>query len=64
MQFLQLLWFHFRRRIRHHIASGLVLGEGDHFADVRFVRQQHDQAVDAGGHAAVRRRAVLERFSM
>ena len=35
-------------------------GEGDHFADARFVGQQHDDPVDSRGDSAVRRRAVAE----
>ena len=38
----------------------LVHREGDDLADVRLVGQQHDDAVDAGRDAAVRRRAVVE----
>ena len=38
----------------------LVHREGDDLADVRLVGEQHDDAVDAGRRAAVRRRAVAE----
>ena len=49
-------------RVGHQVAGLLRLGEGDHVADVVLARQQHDDAVDAGRDAAVRRRAVLERL--
>ncbi len=62
MQFLELLWFGRGGGVGHHIPGGLVLGEGDHFADIGFVGQQHDQPVDAGSHPAVRGRAELEGF--
>ncbi len=62
MQFLELLWLGRGGGIGHHIPGSLVLGEGDHLADIGFVGQQHDQPVDAGSHAAVRRRAELEGF--
>ncbi len=60
MQFLQLPLVRERRGIRHHIAGGLVLREGDHFADVGLVGQQHHQPVNARGYPAMRRRAVFE----
>src|SRR5437762_2735749 len=47
-------------RIKHQIPEALILREGDHLADVLFVRVEHDQAVDAGGDAAMGWRAVLE----
>ncbi len=62
MQLFQLLRLNGRGRICHHIASCLILGEGDHFADVGFVREEHDEAVNARRHAAVRGSAVFKSF--
>ena len=38
-----------------------VFGKGDHVADRLGARHQRDDAVEAEGDAAVRRRAVLQR---
>ncbi len=62
MQFLQLLWLSRGGRTGHNIPRHLVLGEGDHLADVGLASQDHAQAVDPGCNPAVGRRAVLERF--
>ncbi|KAG1241167.1 hypothetical protein G6F68_016956 [Rhizopus microsporus] len=62
MQFFQLLLVHFRRCIGQQILRALRLREGDHVAD-RFGAGHHrDDAVQAEGDAAVRRRAVLQRI--
>src|SRR6266508_2367989 len=62
VQFLQLFWVNLRWRIGHHIAASLILGERDHFTDIGFVREQHDQTVDAGRHTPMWRRAILKRL--
>ena len=60
MQLFQLLRFHFRRSICHHVASVLILRECDHFADIWLVREQHHEAVNAQPHAAGRGHSVLQ----
>ena len=50
-----------RRRLHHQILGLLIERKGDDLADVRRVGQQHDDAVDARGRAAMRRRAEAER---
>ena len=62
MQLLELRRFSGRGRTRHHIPSCLVLGEGDHFADIRLICQYHADAVNPRGDSAVRGRAILERL--
>jgi hypothetical protein len=56
----QLLLGDGRGGVHEQVAAILRHGEGDDFADVRFVGQEHDDAVDAGGDSAVGRRAVAE----
>ncbi len=61
MQLAQLLLVDFRGRLRQQILGALRLREGDHVAD-RFGAGHHgDDAVQAEGDAAVRRRAILQR---
>ena len=61
MQLAQSLRRRRRRRLHHQVLGALVQREGDDLADVRLVGQQHDDAVDARGRAAMRRRAVAQR---
>ena len=49
------------RCLHHQILGSLGHREGDDLADVRLVREQHDDAVDPGGRATMRRGAELER---
>ena len=60
MQLAQLLGQHLGRRAHEQIVRLLVHREQRDLAQVLGPDQQHDDAVDAGRHAAVRRRAVLE----
>src|SRR5579883_337713 len=62
MEFFQLFFVDGRGRVHEQVNGGLRLGEGDDFANILLVGQQHDQAVDAQGNAAVWGRAVLEGF--
>ena len=50
-----------RRGAGHQVGRALGFREGDHLADIRLLREQRHGAVDAGRHAAVRRRTQLER---
>ena len=60
MHVVELLLLHGRGRVHQQIARLGVHGEGDDFADIDGIRNEHDHAVDAGRHARVGRRAVLE----
>ena len=62
VQFLELLHRHLGGGGHHEVLGGLVHREGDHFADVLLVAQDHHQTIEARGDASVRRRAVLEGF--
>src|SRR5699024_4930841 len=44
----------------HQVLRVLIQWEGDRLANVRLVREQHDDPVDAGGDASVRRGAELQ----
>src|SRR5205823_3817700 len=46
--------------VGHEVAGLGGLGEGDYFADAVLAGEEHDDAVYAGGDAAVGRSAVLE----
>ena len=60
MQLAQLLRRGLRRGAHQQVHRLLVHREHRHLAQVLRADQQHDDAVDAGRHAAMRRRAVLE----
>ena len=62
MQLLELLRVDRRRRAGHQVDGGGGLRERDHLADRRLARQERHHAVEAERDAAVRRRAVFERF--
>ena len=57
----ELLGRHFRRRAHHQILGALVHREQHHLAQILLAGEQHDDAVDAGRDAAMRRRAERER---
>ena len=59
-QFAELFDIGFRGGVHHQVLCLLVERERDHFADVRLVGEQHDDAVHPRGDAAVRGRAELE----
>jgi hypothetical protein len=61
VQFAQLLLVDAARRVGQQALGALGLGEGDHVADRLGAGHHGDDAVEAEGQAAVRRRAVLER---
>jgi hypothetical protein len=46
--------------VHHQVLGGLVHGEGDGLADVLLAGEEHDDAVEAGGDAAVGGRVELE----
>ncbi len=51
----------YRRGCAHHRIGGILgLGEGHHLTDVGLAGQEHHQAVDARGDAAVGRRAIFK----
>ncbi len=50
-----------RRRAHQQILGLLVHGEQRNLAQVLGADQQHDDAIDSEGHAAMRRGTVLER---
>ncbi len=60
MEVAQLRGRHIRRRVHQEVERLLVHREQRDFAQVLRADQKHDDAVDASGHAAMRRRAVLE----
>src|SRR5690606_33924969 len=62
VKLLKLRRVDFAWRSGHQIGGALRLGEGDDLADVRLACHEHNQPVHAGRNAAVRGRAVLERF--
>src|SRR6266540_4170792 len=62
VQLAQLFLLHGRRGMREQILRALRLGERDDVADRVRSRHHRDDAVEAEGNAAVRRRAVLQRF--
>ena len=49
-----------RGRVNHHVAAGVVFGEGDEVADAVGAAEEAAEAVEAEGEAAVGWRAVLE----
>ncbi len=49
-----------RRCAAHEVGAALGFGEGDDVADVGDAAEDHDEAVEADGDAAVGRSAVLE----
>ena len=59
-QFAKLLRRRRRRRVHQQVLGLLVHREQRDLAQVLRADQQHDDAVDAGRHAAMRRRAILE----
>ena len=61
VQLPQLLLRHGRGRAHQQILGVLRHRERDHFAQIRLLREQHHDAIDAGREPAVRRRAVAER---
>ena len=61
VELAQLLRRGLRRRAHHQILGALVHREQHDLAQILFPAQQHDDAVDAGRDAAVRRRAERER---
>ena len=60
MQLSQLLFSDCRRGIKQYINSVLVLGEGNHLPNSPLSGQDHDNAVNASGDAAVRRCAIVK----
>src|SRR5258708_566410 len=60
VQLAQLFLGDFAGRAHQQVLGLLVHREGDNFANVFLLGQQHDDAVHAGGDAAVRRGAELE----
>ena len=50
------------RSIHHQVLGILIHGEHDDFPYIRFVGQQHDDAIDARSDTAVRRSAVFQRI--
>ena len=60
MQLSQLLLGDRGRRVGHQVDGFGGLGEGDDLAQTGRSGQQHDDAVEAEGDAAVGRRAVLQ----
>jgi hypothetical protein len=61
-KFLQLLGTHAGRRFGQRALRALRLGKRDDIANRIGATQQHDQPVEAERNAAVRRRAILQRF--
>ena len=45
--------------VHHQVFGILVHRKHDHFANIAFVRQQHDDAIDAGRDSTVRRRSIF-----
>src|SRR3954447_15397613 len=56
----ELFFLDLRRSSAHRIDTGLVLGKGDHVAEVRLAREDHHHSVDPEGDPAVWRRAHRE----
>jgi Asp-tRNA(Asn)/Glu-tRNA(Gln) amidotransferase A subunit family amidase len=61
MQLAELLGRGLGGRAHHEVLGTLVHREQRDFAQIGRATQQHHNAVDAGRHTAVRRRAILER---
>ncbi len=61
VEFFQLLLGDGGGRVGHEVDGFGGFGEGDDFAQAGRAGEQHDDAVEAEGDAAVRRRAVFER---
>ena len=61
MEFAELLVADGGGRVDHEVDGLGGLGEGDDFAEAGGAGEDHDDAVEAEGDAAVWRRAVLER---
>ena len=59
-EFAQLLFRDLAGRAEEQVLAVLVEREGDDLADVRGVGQEHEDAVESGGDAAVRGRAEAE----
>src|SRR5229473_5002351 len=59
-QLAQVSLWNFAGRVAHQIGALRRLGEGYHFANRSFTRQDHHQAVESQRDSAVRRRAVFE----
>src|SRR6266540_1980822 len=62
VQLAQLFLLHGRRGMREQILRALRLGERDDVADGFGARHHGDDAIEAEGNAAVRRRAILQRL--
>src|SRR5690348_13025497 len=60
VEFLEALGRHRGGGLHQEVLGLLGHREGDDFADVRGVGEQHDDAVDARSRAAMRRRAVAK----
>src|SRR5437773_130346 len=60
MQLAQVLGVQLRRRIEHQVGGAGGLRKCDDLANVRLIRKQHDEPVNARRHSSVRRRPVLE----
>src|SRR5258708_654540 len=62
VQLAQLLFVNERGGIHQQIQCALRFGESDYLADIVFVGEQHNQAIDAQRDTAMGRGAILERF--
>src|SRR5262245_41510519 len=62
VQLAQLLLVDRRRSVREQVLGALRLGKGDHIADRVGSDHHRDEAVEAEGDPAVRRRAILQRL--
>ena len=60
MKFVELCLVHKRGCIEHHIASGVILGEGDAVADAVEAGKEAHPAVESVGQTTVRRCAIFE----
>lgn len=60
MQFIELLVINQCGRSHQQILRTLRLGEGNYFANVILVGEEHNQAVDTQGDATVGGRAILK----
>ena len=60
LQLVQLLLGNRGRRAAHHVATGVVLREGDEVADAVGATEERAETVEAEGQTSVRRCAVLE----
>ncbi len=61
VELLELLLVDRARRAQHQLLGLLVERKGGDLAQVRLIRDQHHDAVDAGRDPAMRRRAEVER---